>query len=210
MKIAAAQPRPRVEKPSSPTAAPVVLDSLGCARLVWMLPAGEAAWIGLTDRLPTNGAWLATRLSVTAERVDVATAATANALRHIGDRRRAGEPVPAAWIARLADLEVAELEALIALDDAAAAASVCPAWVEVAPTDRAVPAEERSWVRVSRILARLLQQVAGMELPDALYDEWVAMDVALTPDEATVETVTNNARAALRWVVAAHYGGETT
>jgi len=36
------------------------------------------------------------------------------------------------------------------------------------------------------------------------------MDVALTPDAATVETVTNNARAALRWVTTAHYGGEVT
>lgn len=207
MKIAAAAPRAaRPDRTAAPTA-PAVIDDMGCCRLVWMLPAGEAAWIGLTDRLPKNGAWLATRLSVTAERVDAATAATAKGLAAIGDKRRAGEVVPVSWVDRLADLEVEELEALWSLDDAAAAAAVCPAWVEVAQGGRAVSSTEVSWVRYARILARLIQQVAGLVPPDSVWDRLSGMDVTRECEAGDLEKVKQQCHDVIRFAVTSTHGG---
>jgi hypothetical protein len=109
---------------------------------------------------------------------------------------------------RLATLEVELFDALVSWDDAAHQAAICPAWVEIPPGERAIDPGETSWARVSRIVARELQQIAGMNLPDDLYERWVAMEATTTCDEASVEDAREKGRRAIRFCVVNKYGGE--
>jgi hypothetical protein len=125
----------------------------------------------------------------------------------VDERRRAGQHVPPAWVDRLAELEVDLFDALVAWDDASHAAAICPAWVGVPPGERAILAEEQSWSRISRIVAREIQQISRMNLPDDLYERWCAMDLAREPAAGDVERAKEKGREAIRWCVLAHFGG---
>jgi hypothetical protein len=203
-------PVPPARRQPGPAQPPLLIDDMGCCRAVVAAPSSDSAWVALTERLPAGGGYLAARLTACLSRVDDATAATAKGLAAIGEKTRAGELVPASWVSRLADLEVEWLESLWALDDAAHQAAVEPRWVEVAPGERAIPAEETSWARVSRIVARELQQISQMQLPDDLYEQWCALDVSQPCAEGDVEGVKAKGRAAIRWAIHAHYGQEET
>lgn len=111
----------------------------------------------------------------------------------------------------LADLIVEEFDALVAWDDVAhQAALVEPAWVEIPPGERAIPPDETSWARLSRIVAREIALVGGMELSDAAYDAHCALDATRPCEGSDLDQVTAGCRAAIRIAVVAHYGHKET
>jgi hypothetical protein len=214
LKIALPKPRERTlfDPPPAPRVVPLRIDAIGAARAVVAAPTTEAAWLALTDRLPPGGAYLAARLTATHDRAAQAGYALGQALLKIGERRTTTPgPLPPVWVARLADLAVEELDALWALDDAAHAAAVEPAWVEVESDSqdrpgRAVPAEELSWARVARLLGRTVQCVAGLADADAVWDRMGAIDVGRELDAADLDAIKDKCRETVRWAIGTKYG----
>jgi hypothetical protein len=197
VKIAAPEKAPR--RQLGPPQPPIGLDDLGMASLILNAPTAEAAWHALTDGGPANGAYLVARLTATSSRVDEATAAVAKGLAAIKARRDAGRHVPESWVDRLAELSVAEFDALVAWDDAANQASVEPRWVEGAGGTTNVD-------RMVRVLARAQQAVAGLTDPDRAWDRLGGLDPAGDLDEAGVEEAKARARELIRWAVGDAYG----
>jgi hypothetical protein len=209
MKLAPTTRRTSVVGPTQP---PLLIDDLGCCRAVIASPDTDAAWLALTTRLPPGGGYLAARLTACLSRAEQAGYAVAGALKHVGDWRGANpeRPLPARWVDRLGELWVEEFDALCCLDDAAHAGALAePRWVEVAVGERPVPAEECSWVRVSRIVARELQAINGLNVSDEVYTRWVSLDAAARDAEAgDAAGARERGRHAIRLVIAATYGEE--
>lgn len=192
---------------------PLLVDALGLARLVRAAPTSEAAWALLVERLPRGGGYLAARLLVTTERVDEAAAAVARGRAMVAERRRVGGAVPAAWVARLGDLVVEVVEARWALDDAAHAAATVPGWVELTPGERGVPGDERSWARVARLFARVVEAAGAIGVGEAgmdgVWDRLGGIPPGTSEDAGDLDEIRERCRAAVRWAVgAAHLSEE--
>jgi hypothetical protein len=166
------------------------------------------------------------------EAVAETKAALVNAQGHVDRRTAQGLAVPPSWtqrleqlirdhitevaelgvvVDRLAELVVEEYDALVAWDDAAHRAALLePRWVEVPPGERPIPAEERSWVRCARLVARAVQAVPGDAWSDAVHDALALIDPYREPGDGEAERIKQACRTAVRDAIKTTYAQETS
>lgn len=207
MKIAS-----RVAQPTEPrtiTDPPCWIDEMGRCRDVSDLPQRDQDWLALGGRGGETAGLLAARLVAARDRSEQAMNQTAGALIKVRERREQypDEPLPPAWVARLGDLVVAELESLWIADDVAhTVALACPSWVGLPVGERPIDPGEVSWARVSRLIAREVQLIAGLGLPDEDYDRLCALDAMRDCAEGDAEAVRERGREAIRTAVRLRHG----